>query len=221
MLASRLRGFDVQPGALVAVFAYFVTQACLGSVLQVTVTTTDGKPVSDMVLTVKPVDAPAPKPLTSGKAIMDQINKEFVPEVLAIYPGTAVSFPNSDSIAHQVYSFSATKRFSLPLYRGKPYPPVIFEQPGIVALGCNIHDQMVGYIVVVDTPYFGQSNSTGQWQRELPAGTYRLHAWHPRLIDAVPDQSITIADAQNSRVTVTIDKALRPLRSVDRRIRDY
>ena len=81
-------------------------------------------------------------------AIMDQVNLAFVPDVLVIPVHSSVQFPNSDAISHQVYSFSSARQFQLPLYRGKPYPPVVFDQPGVVTLGCNIHDNMLAYIVV-------------------------------------------------------------------------
>jgi plastocyanin len=183
-----------------------------------------GKPVADIVITATANDAGGHNalPRSAANAIMDQVNKEFVPEVLVVHTGTTVSFPNSDSVAHQVYSFSAAKRFSLPLYRGKPYPPVLFEQAGIVTLGCNIHDQMIGYIAVVDTPYFGETNVQGQWSSELPLGSYRIRAWHPRLNAQPSEQAVTISDTRTAQLTIALSKPLRPLHPpTDRRIRDY
>jgi plastocyanin len=212
--------------ATVLALSFGLTMAtfCAASALQVLVVDVQGKPVADIVITATANDATAHNgsPRLATNAIMDQVNKEFVPEVLVIHTGTTVSFPNSDSVAHQVYSFSATKRFSLPLYRGKPYPPVLFEQAGIVTLGCNIHDHMIGYIAVVDAPYFGQTNVQGQWSSELPLGSYRIRAWHPRLIEQPGEQVVTISDSHSSQLTVTLSKPLRPLRpTTDRRIRDY
>jgi plastocyanin len=211
--------------ALAFSFGLMHMHYCLALPLQVSVLDARSKPVAEIVITVTPVDTAATNSKTTpvpSTAIMDQINKEFVPEVLVLRTGTIVSFPNSDSVAHQVYSFSIAKRFSLPLYRGKPYPPVVFDQAGIVTLGCNIHDHMVGYIVVTDTPYFGQTNKQGQWSHELPQGSYRIRAWHPRLNEPVTEQSITISDLSAARVAFTLVKALRPLDPpADRRIRDY
>ena len=96
-------------------------------------------------------------------AILDQINLAFVPDLIVVPVGSTVEFPNSDSVSHQIYSFSPTKRFQLPLYHGKPYPPVHFDQAGIVTLGCNIHDRMVGYIYVTDAQYFGRTDAHGVW----------------------------------------------------------
>ena len=111
---------------------------------------------------------------TPVNAVMDQINRTFVPDLLVIPVGSTVAFPNSDSVSHQIYSFSPAHKFQLPLYRGKPYPPVIFDQAGIVTLGCNIHDSMLAYVLVTDAPYFGRADATGSWSVDLPRGTYRV-----------------------------------------------
>jgi hypothetical protein len=102
--------------------------------------------------------------------------------VLAVQVGTAVAFPNSDDIRHHVYSFSPAKTFELKLYKGIPSNPLIFEHPGTVVLGCNIHDQMVGYIYVLPTPYFAKTGPSGRVELTgLPGGRYDVQIWHPRL----------------------------------------
>ena len=85
-------------------------------------------------------------------AKIDQVNKEFVPLVSVVQTNTEITFPNSDNIRHSVYSFSPAKVFSLKLYAGKSAAPVIFDKAGLVVLGCNIHDLMVSWLLVVDTP---------------------------------------------------------------------
>ena len=98
--------------------------------------------------------------------------------------GTSVEFPNNDSVSHQVYSFSAAKRFQLPLYRGEAHPPITFDRPGLVVLGCNIHDGMVGYIYATDAPYFGKTGTSGSVQlKALPVGDYRIAVWSPFIAD--------------------------------------
>jgi hypothetical protein len=98
--------------------------------------------------------------------------------------GANVEFPNSDSVSHQVYSFSAAKRFQLPLYKGEAHPPVTFDRPGLVVLGCNIHDSMVGYIYVTPAPYFGTTDTGGSVTlRDLPRGDYRVTIWSPYIAD--------------------------------------
>ena len=113
-------------------------------------------------------------------AIVDQVNKQFVPQVSVVEAGTAISFPNKDNIRHHVYSFSAAKTFELKLYSGKPSNPVVFDHPGVVTLGCNIHDVMLGYVVVVDTPFHAVADAHGVAHLAgLPAGDYGIHAWTP------------------------------------------
>src|SRR5207248_613010 len=113
-------------------------------------------------------------------AVMDQKNKTCIPHVLPRQVGTSVKFPNSDDIQHQVYSFSPAKTFTLPLYKGTPANPIVFTAPGVVTLGCNIHDTMNGYIVVVETPYFEKAEASGRIElRNLPSGKYVVRVWHP------------------------------------------
>ncbi len=138
-------------------------------------------PVADAVIVAEPLDASAAPP-AGGEAMVDQVDKEFVPYVLPVRVGTQVHFPNSDHIRHHVYSFSQAKRFELPLYIGDAAAPILFDQPGVVVLGCNIHDWMIAYIYVSKSPYFATTADDGSATLgDLPAGRYRVHAWHPRL----------------------------------------
>lgn len=146
--------------------------------LQVTVIDEQGRPVPQAVVFLEsPEAARASKPMTGVE--MAQKDKAFVPETLVITRGTALQFPNRDTVRHHVYSFSPAKRFELKLYIGTPASPVVFDQAGVVVLGCNIHDEMIGWIAVVDTPYFASSGPHGQVQlRDVPEGSYRLRVWH-------------------------------------------
>jgi plastocyanin len=121
------------------------------------------------------------KPLADAEIVQE--GRQFVPSVLVVPTGTAVMFPNRDKVRHHVYSFSPAKKFELKLYAGTPSNPVLFDQQGVVTLGCNIHDRMVGWVIVVDTPYFGRSASgTGKLQIDnVPPGRYTLRTWHSRL----------------------------------------
>ena len=176
-----------------------------------------GKPVSDAVVSLTSPGAAA-APSKPPSAIMDQQNKEFVPFVLPVAAGTPVAFPNRDNIRHHVYSFSAAKRFELPLYIGTPATPVVFDTPGTVVLGCNIHDWMVGYIYVLATPYFGKTAEDGAARiADVPAGTYEARVWHPRL-RAETDKTVTpvtIAPGEPARVTFAV--TLKPDRRPPRR----
>ncbi len=140
-----------------------------------------GQPVADAVVSLTPLGGtpPARKP---APAVMDQVNREFVPHVLPVQVGTAVSFPNRDNIRHHVYSFSPARKFELPLYIGTPAAPVVFDTPGVVALGCNIHDWMLGYIYVLPTPWFARTGQDGRARLGgLPPGAYEARVWHPRM----------------------------------------
>jgi len=149
--------------------------------VEAVVTDEKGKPVPDAVVSLTALGAPAPTPAKTT-LIMDQHDKEFVPHVLPVYVGTPVNFPNRDNIQHHVYSFSAPKKFELPLYIGTPAAPVVFDKPGVVALGCNIHDWMLAYVYVMTTPYFAKTAADGKARLEgLAPGAYEARVWHPRL----------------------------------------
>ena len=140
-----------------------------------------GKPLADVVVSLAPAGA-GPAPPLATSVVMDQQDKAFVPLVLAVPVGASVSFPNRDNIRHHVYSFSAAKRFELPLYIGTPAAPVVFDKPGVVVLGCNIHDWMVGYVYVSDTPYFAKTAADGTVRlADVPPGAYEARVWHPRM----------------------------------------
>ena len=159
-----------------------------------------GQPLANAVLSLKGVGASA----RNEPAIMDQRDKQFMPTVLAVRSGTSVKFPNSDDIRHHVYSFSPTKRFELRLYKGTSSEPVLFDKPGVVTVGCNIHDGMIGWIVVLDTPYFARTGATGTVPLQAPDGAYRLRVWHPRLLGTAPDEAVALAADGSRKVQVAI-----------------
>jgi plastocyanin len=180
--------------------------------VSVSVLQTDGKPVVGAIVTLHPLDA-ASRPSPPTRAVMDQVNLAFDPDVLVIPVGSTVEFPNTDTTRHQVYSFSPAHPFQLPLYRGKPYPPERFDRAGLVTLGCNIHDDMLAYIMVTDAAYFGRTNAAGNWSvGTVPRGRYRVEVWHPRVRDAAPElqRELTVGDSERAEVTVRLRRALRP-----------
>ncbi|MFT3929345.1 MAG: hypothetical protein QM709_03505 [Spongiibacteraceae bacterium] len=158
------------------------------------VTDAKGAPVANAVValynTQKSGDATAKAP---AEASMDQRDRQFAPHVLVVQRGASVRFPNSDDIRHQVYSFSPAKRFNLPLYHGIPAKPETFDQAGEVVLGCNIHDNMLGYIYVVDSEWFAKSDSAGTLEiKAVPAGNYRAQLWYPGLAaNAAPGEKMS------------------------------
>jgi plastocyanin len=196
--------------ALVLSSGLLKAAAALAATLVVAVQTSDGRSLPGAVLTVHPLSA-ADRPAVPVHAIMDQVNRTFVPDLLVIPLGSTVEFPNSDSVSHQIYSFSAAHKFQLPLYRGKPYPPVRFDQVGLVTLGCNIHDSMLAYVLVTDAPYFGRTDVGGSWSVEVPRGTYRITVWHPRMREGQElERQAVIEDTDRGALTVRLTKPLLP-----------
>lgn len=115
---------------------------------------------------------------SSARAEIGQRDKQFTPQLLIVQTGTAVSFPNFDTVRHHVYSFSPIKVIDIKLYTGTPTEPVVFDKPGVAALGCNIHDLMSAHVVVVDTPLFATTDARGQATFDLPPGSHAVKAWH-------------------------------------------
>lgn len=197
--------------------------ACLAALpalaanLVVHVQTPDGHPLAGVIIMARALDAPA-RHAAPVHAVMDQVNRAFQPDLLVIPVGSTVEFPNSDSVSHQIYSFSAAKRFQLPLYRGKPYPPTLFDQAGVVTLGCNIHDEMLAYLVITDAPYFGRTDPGGGWSAEVARGRYRIGIWHPRLREDVADleRELSVGDTDRAELTLRLQKPLQPARLTDR-----
>ncbi|WP_338474752.1 methylamine utilization protein [Pseudomonas sp. MS646] len=165
-----------------------------------------GKRLPDAVITLKgPIDGPS----TDLAASMDQRNQQFAPHVLAVHTGSLIKFPNSDNIRHQVYSFSPAKRFELRLYEGMPSEPVLFDKPGVVVLGCNIHDRMLGYVFVTDDPFFAVSDAQGNVALDkLAVGEYHVTLWHPQLKGMQPIDAGTLklpASGLQQHYTLTLE----------------
>ena len=163
--------------------------------VQVQVQDASGRPLADAVVFLESDQARRQVRPVAGLE-MAQNHKQFVPQVLIVPVGSEVRFPNHDTVRHHVYSFSPAKKFELKLYTGTPAQPVRFEQSGVVVLGCNIHDQMVGWVLVLDTPYYAQTSANGQVALSaVPAGHYRLRTWHARLPAGapVPEQALEVS----------------------------
>lgn len=189
--------------------------ACPASVISHVVDSAN-KPVADAVISLTPLDAKAsPGVSDQPKAVMDQWERQFTPYVLPVEVGTVVTFPNRDNIKHHVYSFSPAKRFELKLYSSGNSRPIVFDKPGIVVLGCNIHDWMLAYVDVLDTPYFAKTDAQGLAHVEhVPDGTYRVEIWHPQLL-ASPESFTKDATLKGNQL-VDLHFAL-PLKHAPRR----
>lgn len=190
---------------LTAIGLLLTAQIGLAAEFSVQLSDSSGKPVRDAVIYVESAAAKS----VGAVAEVDQINKEFVPYVSVISAGSKIRFPNKDNIRHHVYSFSPAKKFELKLYSGVPSEPVLFDKAGVVTLGCNIHDWMLAYVLVVDTPWFARSNSQGQASLQLPPGPHKLQIWHPDLAEPIPAQAITVTD-RSTPLAVTATLRPRP-----------
>jgi plastocyanin len=188
------------------------TSAAAAHTISGRVADADGKPIAQAVVFVQEPAAPQPSS-ASSMAIMDQFNKTFVPEVLAIPAGTQVRFPNRDQIRHHVYSFSRAKRFELPLYKGEDAPPVLFDKTGVVKIGCNIHDWMSAVILVLPNDHFAVTRDDGTFSLPgLAAGTYTIAAWHARSRDKTEDIAQRVELAANDP-QIAFKLSLAPLRA--------
>lgn len=175
----------------------------IAATVQVQVLDGSGKPLADAVAFLESREARSASRPAQG-AEMAQVGKQFDPKVLVIPVGTSVQFPNRDSVRHHVYSFSPAKPFELKLYTGTAANPVVFDKTGVAVLGCNIHDNMTAWVVVVDTPYFGRSAAPGKVvMANVPAGSYSLRVWHPALAPGASAHEQPLA-VTNADATATV-----------------
>jgi plastocyanin len=150
--------------------------------LNVRVVDGSGRPVRDAVVTLYPAGAAAREPRAAGRFVVAQQNLQFRPFLTVVPVGADVSFPNLDPTKHHVYSFSAAKRFELKLFAKDQSRIVHFDRPGVVALGCNIHDQMSAFIFVTDTAWTARTNAQGMASfGDAPNAAARIAVWHPYL----------------------------------------
>lgn len=181
--------------------------------LQITVNGPDGKAVEDAVVALAPRFEMQSMPAGLPPTEMKQQGTLFVPFVLPVTVGTEVSFPNMDEFRHQVYSFSQPKPFELRLYGQDESKTVLFDKPGVVALGCNIHDNMLAFIFVSDHPVMTTTDGDGMAAMSgLEAGEYDVVLWHPDIKGGavVPAPMVSVSDGAPNQMTATID--LRSLR---------
>ncbi|EIU7613020.1 methylamine utilization protein [Vibrio vulnificus] len=158
-----------------------VSLPCFAADLTVRVLTQQGEPLENAVVLLKSealLQSLQPMPVTE----LSQNHRTFTPNVLVITKGSAVEFPNRDRVRHHVYSFSNAKTFELKLYSGRPEKPVVFDKAGAVEIGCNIHDSMLAWILVSDTPLFAKTNNQGEvYFTQQQADTYQIEVWHSAL----------------------------------------
>ena len=174
-----------RPCVLLLGLTLCITRTAWSAPVSLAIRDSTGAPVPAAVVYLEgSVRGPVGQP---ASAIIDQRDKVFVPQVTVVQTGTDISFPNSDSVSHHVYSFARPNAFELPLYKGGSRPVIRFDHAGIVTLGCNIHDAMIGYVIVVDTPWFVTASDAGTASfADVPPGAYDVKVWSARLSPAKP-----------------------------------
>ena len=158
-----------------------VAPRAIAAGVSIVVNDAKGQPATDAVVLLEPLTGrTTPRPM--AQVDVSQSQKTFNPRVSVITTGTPVNFPNFDTVRHHVYSRSRPKTFELKLYAGVPEKPLVFDKPGIVVLGCNIHDTMEAWIIVSDTPWYALVGANGKADiANVPAGRYTLRIWHPSI----------------------------------------
>src|SRR5437763_2303573 len=149
----------------------------------------DGKPVANAVLTVvaEGRNPPALSPRLEADKVIDQREETFIPLVTVVPRGGRVVFANNDTTKHQVYSFSPIKQFEITLQQGAKSPGYVFDKAGIATLGCNIHDHMIAYVYVADSPWTAMTGADGKLSLgDVPAGSYQVQVWHPQMPAGAP-----------------------------------
>lgn len=200
LMRTPVRGISLMMGLSILSMAASTTFAAS---LTAKVTDANGLVLEHAIVSLlgaEPLAAPA-----GTRTSVDQRSRRFAPTVLPIQTGTSVSFPNTDDVRHHVYSFSHPNAFELKLYHGEPSKPVLFDEPGIVVLGCNIHDGMIGYLMVLDTPWYGKTADNGMTRiDELAAGRYTLQVWHPDLGMRLIQKTLKLGKGDSS-VAISLD----------------
>lgn len=189
----------------------FLPQAARAADIEAVVKDTEGLPLKDAVVYAVLSSGKPPSVKPQENVTISQVDKQFVPYLTVIPVDTAVSFPNKDTIRHHVYSFSPAKKFDIPLYEGTPPNPVVFNKAGPVTLGCNIHDWMISYVFVLETPYYAKTEGEGKARLAgLPPGDYKVLVWHPRIDKASPVTAHTLMLANEETAAAEFVLQLKP-----------
>jgi plastocyanin len=197
--------------ALLSVAIFSLAGVARAADLHVSVRGANGKPVADAVVMVRTPHASDDPIRFPWPLVVEQRNMQFQPFVLIVPVGSEVAFPNHDNVRHHVYSFSPAKTFELKLYGRDETRRVRFDRVGVVALGCNIHDDMAAYIRVVDTPYAAKTDASGEVLiHNLPAGQATLAVWHPYLRGGHDLTREITTPAGGAAMTVTVELKAAP-----------
>ncbi len=174
----------VRFGAICVTVLILVCGPAVATTFAAQITDQDGKSAPNAVVTLMPQgrSMPAPGTRLDPEKVIDQRNETFIPLVTLLPRNGHIIFANNDKTKHQVYSFSAIKQFEITLVQGDKSPPFLFDKAGIATLGCNIHDHMIAYVVVTDSPWTAMTGADGKVEiADVPAGNYDVQVWHPQL----------------------------------------
>lgn len=180
---------------------------------EITVLDRHGEPVPDVAVYIQS-EREAGTGNAENLALMQQVDFRFEPDLLVVQTGTRVQFPNHDVVAHHVYSFSRPNNFVLPMFKGGMRPQVEFEHAGVVTVGCNLHDQMVGYILVVDSSVFGKTGRDGKLRLEAENSQgLTVNIWNPRLKLENENLAQSVNAGRSAQLTFLLTEELRTRRT--------
>lgn len=195
---SKLRCVNSLSKAGLLVLGLFLSGSALGVTLEVK--QSNGEPAQGVVVTLANDATSSAQP---GIQEMGQRKRQFDPHILIVQKGATVSFPNYDDIKHHVYSFSVAGSFEKELYKGRESTPETFNTEGVIELGCNVHDWMLGYIYITDTPLHGRTDEQGILTLpDVPAGDYEITVWHPKLDNDSNTETMNASIAGNYRIVL-------------------
>lgn len=185
--------------------ACFIVLLAAASPVHIQISDTAARPAVNAVVALTAQGAPESPSHLPAEAVVDQRHETFLPLVTLVRKGGRVIFTNNDTTMHQVYSFSSIKQFAFEVDEGRRSEPVVFDKAGVASIGCNIHDHMITYVYVPDTPWAVLTDSKGHAQlADVPAGSYRVDVWHPQLIPGRPPPSATLAVTGPTKFVLSI-----------------
>jgi plastocyanin len=189
--------------------------ACAATV-NIAVTDSDGAPAANAVVSLASEENNgAVAAHTPEKGIIDQRHETFLPLVVVVRRGGEVVFTNNDVTMHQVYSFSPIRQFQFEIDKGQISRPVVFDRPGVAAIGCNIHDNMVAYVYVADAPFAAVTDAHGHAEiQNVPEGQYLARVWHPQLrVGHTPLPNVLTVGNESAKLSMSVPLMAMPAMS--------
>ena len=185
-----------------------ISAAAQAAPVYIEITDLNGRPTANAVVALTGHDVAAGVSRLPSEQVIDQRMETFLPLVTLLPKGGRVTFTNNDTTMHQVYSFSPVKQFAFEIDERHKSQPVVFDKAGIAAIGCNIHDHMIAYVYVADTPWVALTDAKGRAQFDAPAGNYRVEVWHPQLAPGRTPPSATLTVRSDTKLALSV--ALQP-----------